>query len=91
MVSKRLMFNGLPGRSWLGRLIATGYDIMVHYDPAHQRGQSSPHICPKCGSHRTQVVGRSLDSKSATVRCASCGERSRVGTTEQGDGGEAAA
>jgi transcription elongation factor Elf1 len=64
---------------------------MVHYDPLHHRGQVSPHICPKCGSHRTQVVGRSLDAKTATIRCASCGERSRVEAADRGDGGGEAA
>lgn len=76
-------------------MIAIAWSIMVHYDPLHHRGQGSPHICPKCGSHRTQVVNRSLDAKTATVRCASCGERSRVGTADPGDlgdgGGTAAA
>jgi len=55
---------------------------MVHYDkPKH--GTQVPPICPKCGSHRTQVVGRSNDGKTLTLRCGECGERSVVVMTEE--------
>ncbi len=51
---------------------------MVHYGPEKHAAQLPPPICPKCGSHRTQVVGRSNDAKSMVLRCNACGERSTV-------------
>ena len=51
---------------------------------AHQGGNfrtvQVPPTCPKCGSHRTQVVGRSIDGQ--TVRCGDCAERSVVEIAE---------
>ena len=61
-----------------GSLLATTHDSMVHYDNPWQAAQVPPPICPKCGSHRTQVVGRSNDGTTLTVRCGVCGERSTV-------------
>ena len=50
---------------------------MVHYRPSGRYGiQTPPPTCPKCGSHRTEVVGRSDDGRTLTVRCNGCGERS---------------
>ena len=43
---------------------------------ADTRIHNPPPTCPKCGSHRTEVVGRSDDGRTLTVRCNSCGERS---------------
>ena len=53
---------------------------MVHYDPdrRHAAAQTPPPTCPKCGSHRTEVVDRAEDGRTITVRCNSCGERSIV-------------
>jgi transcription elongation factor Elf1 len=51
---------------------------MVHYGPPQQTVQRPSPVCPKCGSHRTQVVGRSNDLKTITIRCAACGERTTV-------------
>jgi len=51
---------------------------MVHYNPEWHAAQVPPPVCPKCGSHRTQVVGRSDDGRNVIVRCSSCGERSRI-------------
>ena len=51
---------------------------MVHYGPPRHAAQPPPPICPKCGSHRTQVVGRSNDAKSMVLRCNACGARSTV-------------
>lgn len=51
---------------------------MVHYGPEKHAAQLPPPICPKCGSHRTQIVGRSNDVRSMVVRCNACGERSSV-------------
>ena len=62
--------------------IATVYDIMVHYDPKWNAAQPLPPICPKCGGHRTQVVDRSEDGRTITVRCSVCGERSRIDISE---------
>ena len=51
---------------------------MVHYDPKAAGAQIPPPICPKCGNHRTEVVGRSNDGSKLVVRCNACGERSQV-------------
>jgi transposase-like protein len=51
---------------------------MVHYDdPELFAVPQPPHICPKCGSHRTEVVGIS-DRGEVVLRCNACGERSTV-------------
>jgi len=46
-----------------------------HYFTAIHR---PPHICPKCGSHRTQVVGIADEGRTVAVRCNACGERSEI-------------
>lgn len=52
---------------------------MVHYSPDKVGASPSvPPLCPKCGSHRTEVVGRSNDSTTLTIRCNACGARSEV-------------
>ena len=52
---------------------------MVHYDPDRRHAaQTPPPTCPKCGSHRTEVVDTAEDGRTITVRCNSCGERSTV-------------
>ena len=57
----------------------TVYDNMVHYNPnVWNAAQEVPPLCPKCGSHRTEVVGRSNDLKTVTVRCNACGDRSQM-------------
>jgi hypothetical protein len=49
---------------------------MVHY--GHECvARTLPPNCPKCGSHRTQIVGQSADGH-VIVRCSACGERSTV-------------
>jgi transcription elongation factor Elf1 len=57
---------------------------MVHYGPDRHAAQLPPPICPKCGSHRTQVVGRSNDAKFMVLRCNACGERSTVAYNDFG-------
>jgi hypothetical protein len=52
---------------------------MVHYNPPLIVAQTPPPICPKCGSHRTEIVGRSGDGVTVILRCTACGERSQVG------------
>jgi hypothetical protein len=37
-----------------------------------------PRFCPKCGSHRTEVIGRSNCGKTVALRCNACGEVSEV-------------
>lgn len=51
---------------------------MVHYgrDPLPQH--LPPPVCPKCGSHRTQVIGRLEDGRTLIVRCNACGSHSTV-------------
>ena len=57
----------------------TLWDIMVHYDPnSLKAAQPLPPVCPRCGNHRTEIVGVSEDGRTMTVRCNACGERSRV-------------
>ena len=52
---------------------------MVHYDPnPRHAAQTPPPTCPKCGSHRTEIVDRTHDGRSVIVRCNSCGARSAV-------------
>jgi len=51
---------------------------MVHYDdPRLFAAQQPPPVCPKCGSHRTEVVGIN-DRGDVVLRCNACGERSTV-------------
>jgi transcription elongation factor Elf1 len=51
---------------------------MVRYDEGLIVAPRPPHICPKCGSHRTQVVGLSDDGQTVVIRCNACGARSEV-------------
>jgi tRNA(Ile2) C34 agmatinyltransferase TiaS len=51
---------------------------MVHYNVPFILAQIPPPLCPKCGSHRTEIVGRSADGETIVLRCNACGERSRV-------------
>jgi uncharacterized Zn finger protein len=51
---------------------------MVHYNAPFVLAQIPPPLCPKCGSHRTEIVGRSADGERVVLRCNACGERSRV-------------
>ena len=69
---------------WLGNHIATVYDIMVHYGRPEQPKPSPPQRCTKCGSHRTQVIGRLEDGKTLIVRCNACGAHSTVGGSAPG-------
>ena len=64
----------------VARLLMTLYDIMVHYIKSRPKlaVQAPPRLCPKCGSHRTEIVGWSTDEKTVVVGCARCGERSKV-------------
>jgi uncharacterized Zn finger protein len=55
---------------------------MVHYDPPRFAAQPHPPICPKCGSHRTEIVGRATDGQSFVLRCNACGERSRISVAD---------
>jgi len=56
---------------------------MVHYNQPLTAAQTPPPTCPKCGSHRTEVVGRSDNGTTLVVRCNACGERSRVNVTPE--------
>jgi hypothetical protein len=62
----------------LGNHIATVYDIMVHYGRPEQPKPSPLQLCTKCGSHRTQVIGRLEDGKTLIIRCNACGAHSTV-------------
>ena len=56
---------------------------MVHYDPQLAVTQAPPPICPRCGSHRTEIVGRSQDGLTLTLRCNVCGVHSSVKVPEE--------
>lgn len=51
---------------------------MVHYGPPMHAAQLPPPVCPKCGNHRTVIVGRSDDGEKIVLRCNACGERSEI-------------
>jgi len=53
---------------------------MVHYDATLKLVPTPPPICPKCGSHRTEIVGLSDDGRTVVVRCNACGARSELKT-----------
>jgi transcription elongation factor Elf1 len=55
---------------------------MVHYNPKRQAAQTPAPRCPKCGSHRTEIIGMSENLKMIHVRCAECGARSEVPARE---------
>src|SRR4051812_42701333 len=48
---------------------------------------SLPRFCPKCGSHRTEVVGRCHERQTVRLRCNTCGTHSEV--VEDSDAGAA--
>jgi transcription elongation factor Elf1 len=57
---------------------------MVHFTAnfeAHNRPPTPP-VCPKCGSHRTEVIGKADDTTIRTVRCNACGAISSVPRSE---------
>lgn len=58
---------------------------MVHYDPTQQATPKPPRLCPKCGSHRTEIVGTSGDGTVLILRCNACGARSEVASPGPGD------
>jgi transcription elongation factor Elf1 len=37
-----------------------------------------PYVCPKCGSHRTQIIGITDDPNRVKLRCGACGAISTV-------------
>ena len=51
---------------------------MVHYQPDLSTLPHPPQTCPKCGSHRTQIVGISNEGRILVLRCNACGARSEV-------------
>ncbi len=54
---------------------------MVYYmtdGPNNFRRPPVPPVCPKCGSHRTQIVGVHKDASTINIRCGHCGEVSTV-------------
>jgi len=58
---------------------------MVHYDPSPSASPAAPVLCPKCGSHRTEVVGTSPDDAVLIIRCNACGERSEIANPARDD------
>jgi len=39
----------------------------------------APPVCPKCGSHRTEVIGKADGTNQPVVRCNVCGAISNTG------------
>ena len=50
---------------------------MVHYDPRYS-APAIPPVCPKCGSHRTEIIGMTADPPTLVLRCSACGAVSTV-------------
>jgi hypothetical protein len=57
---------------------------MADYDLGAVTVKPPPPLCPKCGSHRTEIVGQSPDGRVLIIRCNACGERSEVDTRTMG-------
>jgi transcription elongation factor Elf1 len=57
---------------------------MVYYDPPAGKfaAQRPSPLCPKCGSHRTEIIGLSKDLKKTFLRCSACGAHSEVSAYE---------
>ena len=55
----------------------TIYDNMARYD-AIRVVHNPPPVCPSCGSHRTEIVGKTDAPPTLIVRCIACGARSSV-------------
>jgi translation initiation factor 2 beta subunit (eIF-2beta)/eIF-5 len=54
---------------------------MVYYgQPPQPKSPQPPQLCTKCGSHRTQIIGRLEDGK-LIIRCNACGAHSTVVST----------
>jgi len=53
---------------------------MVHFDPEFEAVSRppTPPVCPKCGNHRTEIIGKLDDPTKRTVRCNACGAISTV-------------
>ena len=64
----------------VGAVIGPLYAIMAPFRDgvgALKRPEAPP-VCPKCGSHRTEVIGKT-DAKKNIVRCNACGSISHAG------------
>ncbi len=68
----------------VGKIIGTLWDIMVHFSSTIDLlfRPTTPPVCPKCGSHRTEIIGKLDDSTQRTVRCNACGAISTVPVSE---------
>lgn len=54
---------------------------MVQFKPDGQElapRPPGPYVCPKCGSHRTRVIGMTDDPNLVKLRCGACGAISTV-------------
>ena len=69
----------------MARYLDLPYDSMVHYDPTPCASPSAPALCPKCGSHRIEIVGKSQSGAVLILRCNACGERSEIANPAQDD------
>jgi transcription elongation factor Elf1 len=57
---------------------------MVHNNPDKRiAAQAPPPRCPKCGSHKTEIIGMSADRQITYLRCSMCGARSELPSREK--------
>ncbi len=76
---KTFKYGMLEKCAVLASELMTRYDVVLHYDADTRDIAPEPSpICPKCGSHRTEVIGLSDDLKLKFIRCNACGFRSAV-------------
>jgi len=70
--------------SFVGKVLGTLCDIMVHFASKLEvvNRPTTPPVCPKCGSHRTEVIGKADDPNNRTIRCNKCGAISSVPVSE---------
>ena len=52
--------------------------MQSQYFMEHRQAPPPPHLCPKCGSHRTRMIGKSELEALTYVRCEACGQVSAV-------------
>ena len=64
----------------VGAIIGPLDDTMVHFRDGFGalRRPEAPPVCPKCGSHRTEIIGKA-DANKNIVRCNACGTISHTG------------
>ena len=67
----------------VGANIGAVYDSMVRFKDVLEilKRPEAPPVCPKCGSHRTEVIGNTDGGDKRMVRCNACGAISQAPRT----------